>query len=263
MDYGRMKSIIEGLLFAAGDEGLDARQIASVLESKPEVVADIVEDMKHDFRRSQRGVQIVEIAGAYQLTTLPEHAPYFQKLAQSPTRASLSQAALETLAIIAFKQPITRVDIEEIRGVKSDRAIQTLAARGLIEEVGRAEAVGRPILYGTTKQFLDYFGLSGLEDLPNPDLFENGVSLEEETRMLFEKLEARQITIDDWNDELVDKIRTGADSGEDWSTEASRKADLGAEGSTEEGRLDDDRLEEDLKEESRSEDAREEVAGRR
>lgn len=257
MDYGRMKSIIEGLLFAAGDEGLDARQIASVLESKPEVVADIVEDMKHDFRRSQRGIQIVEIAGAYQLTTLPEHAPYFQKLAQSPTRASLSQAALETLAIIAFKQPITRVDIEEIRGVKSDRAIQTLAARGLIEEVGRAEAVGRPILYGTTKQFLDYFGLSGLEDLPNPDLFENGVSLEEETRMLFEKLEARQITIDDWNDELVDEIRTGSDSGEDWSTEASRKADLGAKGSTEEGRL-----EEDLQEESRSEDDREEVAGR-
>ena len=94
-------------------------------------------------------------------------------------------------------KPITRVEIEEIRGVKADRALQTLVAKQLIEEVGRAEAVGRPILYGTTKAFLDYFGLAGLHELPEVSLFQNPDDLEGETRMLFEKLEGRQLTIDD------------------------------------------------------------------
>lgn len=197
MNYRQMKSIIEGLLFAAGDEGLDAKQIAEVVELEPKAVLSLLKEMADDFRRDGRGIQIVELAGAYQLTTLPEHAPYFERLAQSPTRSSLSQAALETLAIIAYKQPITRVEIEEIRGVKADRALQTLVAKQLIEEVGRAEAVGRPILYGTTKAFLDYFGLAGLHELPEASLFQNPDDLEGETRMLFEKLEGRQLTIDD------------------------------------------------------------------
>lgn len=199
-NIGQMKSIIEGLLFAAGDEGLDAKQIAGVLDTDPRVVKELLADMRLDFRRQGRGIQIVEVAGAYQLTTLPEHAPYFQKLAQSPARATLSQAALETLAIIAYKQPITRVEIEEIRGVKSDRAIQTLLAKQLIEETGRAEAVGRPILYGTTKQFLDYFGLNSIEDLPDSHTLDDKELLEEETRMLFDRLESRQMTIDDIKD---------------------------------------------------------------
>lgn len=197
MDYGQMKSIIEGLLFASGDEGLDVKQIAGVLEIKSDIVRDVIEDMKHDFKRAGRGIQIMEIAGAYQLTTLPEHAPYFQRLAQSPTRATLSQAALETLAIIAYKQPITRVEIEDIRGVKSDRAIQTLSAKQLVEEVGRAEQIGRPILYGTTKLFLDYFGLRSLDDLPDVTSLQDVDHLEAETRMLFEKLDTEQLTIDD------------------------------------------------------------------
>ncbi|PYI54995.1 SMC-Scp complex subunit ScpB [Paenibacillus flagellatus] len=197
MNYRQMKSIIEGLLFAAGDEGLDAKQIAEVVELQPQAVSGLIKEMVEDFRREERGIQIVEIAGAYQLTTLPAHAPYFERLAQSPTRSSLSQAALETLAIVAYKQPITRIDIEEIRGVKADRALQTLVAKNLIEEVGRAEAVGRPILYGTTKSFLDYFGLAGLHELPEATLFQNPDDLEEETRMLFEKLDGHQLTIDD------------------------------------------------------------------
>ena len=196
LNYRQIKSIIEGLLFVSGDEGLDAKQIAEVVGLEPKVVVELLRDMAEEFRREGRGIQIVELAGAYQLTTVPEHAPYFERLAQSPTRSSLSQAALETLAIIAYKQPITRVDIEEIRGVKSDRALQTLIAKQLIEEVGRAEAVGRPILYGTTKQFLDYFGLASLRDLPEIGSLD-GAGLEEETRFLFEKLEARQLTIDD------------------------------------------------------------------
>jgi segregation and condensation protein B len=165
-DYDHIKGIIEGILFLTGDEGIEARQLAQILELTEEEVVDLLEDMKADYRRHKRGLQIVEVAKAYQLTTLPEHAPFFEKLASSPTRATLSQAALETLAIIAYRQPITRADIEEIRGVKCEKAIQTLLSKSLIREAGRAEGIGRPILYTTTREFLEYFGLRELSDLP-------------------------------------------------------------------------------------------------
>jgi segregation and condensation protein B len=192
-----MKSVIEGLLFASGDEGLDAKQLAEVLEMDPLLASDLVLELKDELKRAGRGIQIVEVAGAFQLTTLAEHAPYFERLAYSPSRSSLSQAALETLSIIAYKQPITRVEIEEIRGVKSDRALHTLVSKDLIEETGRAEAVGRPILYGTTKPFLDYFGLSSLRELPESSSIQGDFDLEEETKMLFDKLDNKQITFED------------------------------------------------------------------
>jgi segregation and condensation protein B len=192
-----MKSVIEGLLFASGDEGLDAKQLAEVLELDPLLASDLVLELRDELKRTGRGIQIVEVAGAFQLTTLAEHAPYFERLAYSPSRSSLSQAALETLSIIAYKQPITRVEIEEIRGVKSDRALHTLGGKDLIEETGRAEAVGRPILYGTTKQFLDYFGLSSLRELPESSSLHGDFDLEEETKMLFDKLDNKQITFED------------------------------------------------------------------
>lgn len=176
MDYDRIKSIIEGLIFISGDEGIEAKQLAEILELPEDMIIDIIEDMKADFRRSSRGIQIVEVARAFQFTTLPEHAVYFEKLASSPTHSSLSQAALETLAIIAYKQPITRTDIEEIRGVKCEKALNTLISKQLIREVGRAEGIGRPILYGTTKEFLEHFGLRELSDLPEPP---DNFSLEE------------------------------------------------------------------------------------
>ncbi|EPY07724.1 segregation protein A [Paenibacillus sp. E194] len=197
MDFQMLKSIIEGLLFMAGDEGLNIKQISEITEQRPEVIEEAMNDLRADFERSKRGLQIVAIAGMYELATLPEHAPYFEKMAYSPSRSSLSQAALETLSIVAYRQPITRVEIEEIRGVKSDRAIQTLTNKGLIEEVGRAEAIGRPILYGTTKSFLDYFGLSTIKELPDSSAFEQMDGLEEETQLLFEKLDGRQLTIED------------------------------------------------------------------
>jgi segregation and condensation protein B len=201
LDFQQMKSIIEGLLFAAGDEGLDAKQLAEVLEQDVHLVSDLVLDLKADMTRTGRGIQITEIAGAFQLTTLAEHAPYFERLAYSPSRSSLSQAALETLSIIAYKQPITRVEIEEIRGVKCDRALHTLSAKDLIEEKGRAEAVGRPILYGTSKKFLEYFGLGSIQELPESSKFQGDFDLEEETRMLFNKLDNQQITIEDVSEE--------------------------------------------------------------
>lgn len=192
-----LKSIIEGLLFLSGEEGLSVKQLSEITEQTTDLITSALKEMKEDWERQHRGIQIVQIAGNYRLATLPEHAPYFERLAYSPSRSALSQAALETLSIIAYRQPITRVEIEEIRGVKSERAIHTLVNKGLIEEVGRAEAIGRPILYGTTKAFLDYFGLASINDLPEPTQFEDTDQLEEETQLLFDKLDGRQLTIDD------------------------------------------------------------------
>ncbi|XEC92797.1 SMC-Scp complex subunit ScpB [Paenibacillus tarimensis] len=197
MDFPTLKSIIEGLLFMAGDEGLSTKQLSEILEKDPGLINDAVKDLKDKFVRNKRGLRIAEVAGGFRLTTNPAHAEYFERLAYSPSRSSLSQAALETLSIVAYRQPITRIEIEEIRGVKSDRALQSLVGKDLIEEVGRAEAVGRPILYGTTRSFLDYFGLSGLEALPVPSAMDPEDMLDEQTQMLFEKLDERQLTIDE------------------------------------------------------------------
>lgn len=199
MDLRTLKSIIEGLLFLAGEEGLGVKQLSEIVNESQHIVAGALEELKQEYTEQQRGLQILKIAGNYQMGTLPDHAPYFEKLAYSPSRSSLSQAALETLSIIAYRQPITRVEIEEIRGVKSERAIHTLVNKDLIHEVGRAEAIGRPILYGTTKAFLDYFGLGTLKDLPEPNLFEETDPLEEETQLLFTKLEQNMLEEDNQN----------------------------------------------------------------
>lgn len=204
-NWNDWKSIIEGLLFAAGDEGLDVREMADVVELDWRVVEELIDEMRETYVKENRGFRIGKVAGSYQLTTNPDHAPYFARLAQSPTRGTLSQAALETLAIIAYRQPITRIEIDEIRGVKSDRALQTLVGKELIREAGRAEAVGRPILYETTKQFLQYFGLAGLKDLPDADSIAGEIDLEAETRMLFEKLEEKekQLSLEDFTDNPI------------------------------------------------------------
>ncbi|GGG57282.1 SMC-Scp complex subunit ScpB [Paenibacillus radicis (ex Gao et al. 2016)] len=198
MDYPKLKSIIEGLLFMAGDEGLNKRQLADIMQLDADLAADLVYDLHRDLAREERGIQVAEVAGSYRLTTHPDHAEYFERMAYTPTRSQLSQAALETLSIVAYRQPITRIDIEEIRGVKSDRAIQSLVSKDLIEEVGRAEAIGRPILYGTTKSFLDYFGLPSIKSLPEPKQVDMEEALEEQTQMLFERLGERQTTIDEF-----------------------------------------------------------------
>jgi segregation and condensation protein B len=144
MEFQRLKSIIEGLLFMAGEEGLTKRQLADIMSIDGDYAEELVLDLQRDLEREERGVQIGIFAGTFRLTTNPSHAAYFERMAYTPTRAQLSQAALETLSIVAYKQPITRVEIEEIRGVKCERAIHTLVLKDLIEEVGRAEAIGRP-----------------------------------------------------------------------------------------------------------------------
>ncbi len=182
-----MKSVIEGLIFVSGDEGIELKQLADVLGLDKKTTKDLVEEMKQEWQKQRRGVQIIEVAGTYQMTTLQEHAPYFEKLSASPTHATLSQAALETLAIIAYRQPMTKTEVEDIRGVKSDKAITTLMKKSLIKEVGRMEGIGRPILYGTTKAFLEYFGLKNVEDLPMLTDSTNLKEIEEEADLLFKK----------------------------------------------------------------------------
>ncbi|MED3985502.1 SMC-Scp complex subunit ScpB [Peribacillus simplex] len=189
MEVINWKGILEALLFAAGDEGLSIKQIASVLEITEYQATDIVESLKEEYISDVRGIQVIEIAGVYQMTTKKEHSDYLKRLVETSSTQGLSQAALETLAIIAYKQPITRAEIDEIRGVKTERPIHTLVTKVLIKEVGRAEGSGRAYLYGTTKEFLDYFGLNSIDELPpladnSEDSFENG-----EADLFFEKFQ--------------------------------------------------------------------------
>lgn len=166
----RMKSVIESLLFVTG-EPLLLKDISANLELDEKIVADILEDMAKDYLNEARGILLISINGAYQLVTKKENSEYIQKLLKKNRRQSLSQASIESLAIIAYKQPITRIDIDEIRGVKSESALQKLVEKGLIKEVGRLEVPGRPILYGTTDEFLRQFGLKTLNELPTLDLY--------------------------------------------------------------------------------------------
>ncbi|KQU20581.1 segregation and condensation protein B [Bacillus sp. Leaf13] len=189
MEVINWKGILEALLFAAGDEGLSVKQIASVLEITEYQATDIIESLKEEYISDVRGVQVIEIAGVFQMTTKKEHSDYLKKLVEASSTQGLSQAALETLAIIAYKQPITRAEIDEIRGVKTERPIHTLVTKVLIKEVGRAEGSGRAYLYGTTKEFLDYFGLNSIKELPplsdnSEESFENG-----EADLFFEKFQ--------------------------------------------------------------------------
>ena len=130
-----------------------------------------MEEIQRDYEEEERGIKLISINEEYQLATKAENSDYIQKLLKKNKRQSLSQASLESLAIISYKQPITRVDIDEIRGVKSESAIQRLLERDLIKEVGRLEVPGRPILFGTTDEFLRQFGLNKLEELPSLDLY--------------------------------------------------------------------------------------------
>lgn len=185
-------------MFVAGDEGLDVKQISDVLEIDKQDALNVLREMQREYKKAGRGLQIVEVAQAFQFTTLPEHAPYFERLAYSPVNTTLSQSALETLAIVAYKQPITRAEVDDIRGVKSERSIQTLHKKRLIEPVGRSEKVGRPILYATTREFLDYFGLGSLDDLPDLPDFYSSDDVEREADFLLDRLhDYRQFNDDD------------------------------------------------------------------
>lgn len=172
-----LKSAIESLLFASGDP-LSLNDLVNHLEEKPKSVEAIIQEMMEEYEKPERGIKIISIKGTYQMVTKSQNADYLQKLLKKNKRQSLSQASIESLAIIAYKQPITRIDIDEIRGVKSESALQRLVEKELIKEVGRLEVPGRPILYGTTEEFLRQFELKDLKDLPSLDLFGQDEDLE-------------------------------------------------------------------------------------
>jgi segregation and condensation protein B len=159
------KAYIEALIFAAS-EPIGTKMIAHILELDEHTVKQIILDLAHEYQQAPRGIQIVAVANGYQFCTNPECAVYLEKLYKAPRHVSLSQAAIETLAIVAYKQPITRGEIEALRGVNIESPLNTLLEKQLVEEAGRKEVAGRPILYRTTNKFLKHFGLNNLTQLP-------------------------------------------------------------------------------------------------
>jgi segregation and condensation protein B len=161
--------IIEALLFAS-DAPLSAGDLARGEEDlTDEDVVKAIEALRADYEEEGRAFQIYEVAGGYQLLTRPEYSPHLERFETVPRSTRLSGAALEVLAIIAYRQPIGRSEIEEIRGVGSSHVLRTVQDLGLVDVVGRGEGLGRPLLYGTTNRFLDHFGFASLDDLPRPD----------------------------------------------------------------------------------------------
>lgn len=158
------KMILEAIMFMA-PEPLSLTKLAEITKLKPDEINSLLKDIEVEL--ADRGMRIEMIAGGFRMIACPEAKPYLEELSQRQKRNSLSPAALEVLAIIAYLQPITRTEVDEIRGVSSDSSLTTLLERGLIAEVGRKDAPGRPILFATTKAFLVYFGLKDLSALPN------------------------------------------------------------------------------------------------
>lgn len=165
------KAVLEGLLFVVGEDGLTLDQIEDVLELNEEEAKELVMTLKKDYEDEGRGLRIDFLGNRFKLTTKFEHRKFYQKLIENPETNVLSQSALETLAIIAYNEPITRVQVDNLRGVGSVQMIRKLVAKGFIKEVGRSDLPGRPILYETTSEFLDYFGLATIEDLPDMSEF--------------------------------------------------------------------------------------------
>ncbi len=168
MDSDFQKQVVEALIFAS-DTPISEQKIAGYVEElTPKQVKDLVEQLNAEYARSQRAIFIARVAGGFQITTREEFAPWIKKLYKGRARPRLSQAALEALAIIAFKQPISRTEIDAIRGVHSGGVLKNLLERNLIAIAGRSEEVGKPLLYGTSKEFLRYFGINDISDLPKP-----------------------------------------------------------------------------------------------
>jgi len=165
MDRAEQKRVIEAVLFLT-EEPLKADRVAVVLDTSPGEAEYLLQELKNDLAAANRGIQIVETATGFQMGTVPELAPYLEMAFSEDVSSNLSTAALEALAIIAYKQPVTRIEIESIRGVRSEHVLENLLKRKLIKISGRKDGPGRPLLYGTTADFLKYFGLKELADLP-------------------------------------------------------------------------------------------------
>lgn len=220
------REIIEALLFAT-DEPLTVKQVIDIFgdfdegEKPPAVTADdvlgFIEELNRDYERTGRSVRIVKVAGGYQFATKPEFAVWLGRMLREKAKRKLSLSALETLAVIAYKQPVTKPEIETIRGVNADYVLHTLLQRSLVAIVGRAATPGRPLLYGTTKEFLKHFGVNDLSELPKPreiDELMAEAEFEVEKKML-QELEAKRQA--ETGDEAAPETGngTGNETGED------------------------------------------------
>ncbi len=173
--------ILEGILFVVGDEGITLNNLCDIMAINIDEAKELLLKLKNSYEAKDRGIRISYLGDAFKLTTKEEHKEYYQKLVDNPDANTLSPSTLEVLAIIAYNQPITRVEIDEIRGVQSAYIVRRLVAKGLIKEAGKSKLPGRPNMYRTTREFLDSFGLASLNELPEftPDKEET----EEETEL--------------------------------------------------------------------------------
>lgn len=174
------EGVLEGLLFVVGDEGITLDSICKILEINMNEAKELLIKLKQSYEADNRGLRIHFLGETFKLTTKEEHKEYYQKLLTTEGSTTLSPAALEVLAVIAYNEPITRAEIDEIRGISSDFTLRRLIAKGLVKESGRSTMPGRPILYKTTHEFLDYFGLATIEDLPPLEKKDN---VKEETEL--------------------------------------------------------------------------------
>ena len=190
MNNTALPSIVEALIFAA-DTPLSRGRIVSILDSiEEDDVTRIVDDLNRQYELTRKPLKIIELAGGYQMVTREEYAEWIGKLFSTRRKVKLSQAALETIAIIAYKQPVARTDVERIRGVNVDGIINNLLDKNLIRVAGRDKGLGRPYLYGTTPEFLSHFGLKKLSDLPDYTSIRKGITpLQVDTSTISESLE--------------------------------------------------------------------------
>ena len=158
--------VLEGILFVVGDEGVTLDSICEIMNIPKEEAKELLLKLKNIYENEDRGIRISYLGDAFKLTTKKEHKEYYTKLVENPKANSLSPSSLETLAIIAYNQPITRAEVDSLRGVGSSHIIRKLVAKGLIKEAGKSKLPGRPNIYRTTSEFLDYFGLASISDLP-------------------------------------------------------------------------------------------------
>ena len=174
MERQKAKAILEAVLFTMG-EAVEIDRLATVIEEDKKATTELLQEMKEQYETEERGITLIEIEDSVQLCTRGDLYEYLIKIAKTPRKYVITDTLLETLSIIAYKQPVTRLEIERIRGVSCDHAVNRLVEFGLIKEVGRMDAPGRPLLFGTTEEFLRNFGVKSLEDLPEL----NAVQLEE------------------------------------------------------------------------------------
>ena len=200
MSIEKTEAAIEAILFTMG-ESVEAEKIAVAIEHDVDTTVRIIHNMMDKYENEDRGIKIIELEGSFQLCTKEEYYDNLIRICSQPRRYTLTDAALETLSIIAYKQPVTKIEIEKIRGVNSDRSVNKLVELELVKEVGRLDAPGRPMLFGTTEEFLRTFGVGSIDELPviSEDMveqYEEEAEYEIASELKEEAMNEEQLTLD-------------------------------------------------------------------